>query len=178
MGCGDGRLLLGVAEALASSWPPVQLTLLDRQPLVDAATVAAYASHGWQARNEVVDVLAWAAETGDATARCDIVVANLFLHHFEGAELAALLAAVARRADAFVACEPQRGRLALVASHLVGFIGANAVTREDAVLSVHAGFAGKELTAVWPEAGKWHRREAGAGLFSHLFVARRSALPS
>ena len=48
------------------------------------------------------------------------------------------------------ACEPRRSRFALGASHLIFFLGANAVTRNDGVLSVRAGFIGNELGAAWP----------------------------
>jgi hypothetical protein len=62
----------------------------------------------------------------------------------------------------------------LLGSYLIGLIGANAVTREDAVLSVRAGFAGNELSALWPvEHGGWNLREYAAGLFSHCFLATR-----
>ena len=80
------------------------------------------------------------------------------------------------RTERFFACEPRRARLALVGSHLIGVIGANSVTREDAVLSVHAGFQGKELSALWPgEPGQWDVKEYSAGLFSHCFCAERNA---
>src|SRR5512133_450212 len=42
LGAGDGSLLLGVARDLAPVWPPVELTLMDRLPLVDGATVTEY----------------------------------------------------------------------------------------------------------------------------------------
>mgnify|MGYP001605422698 FL=1 len=112
------------------------------------------------------------SESGTA-ARWDLIVANLFLHHFEGARLASLLSAVAARAERFYACEPRRAWLALAGSHLAGALGANAVTREDAVLSVHAGFRDAELTALWPDRGKWRLTEYAAGLFSHCFCAQR-----
>jgi hypothetical protein len=48
------------------------------------------------------------------------------------------------------------------------------VTRHDAVLSVRAGFAGRELSALWPSADGWKLEERRAGLFSHLFVAHRA----
>lgn len=58
--------------------------------------------------------------------------------------------------------------------YLTGVIGANAVTREDAVLSVHAGFLGQELSALWPAQGEpWRIQECAAGLFSHCFCAER-----
>jgi hypothetical protein len=85
-----------------------------------------------------------------------------------------LLAAVAARTDRFFACEPKRSWLPLVGSHLVGAIGANAVTREDAVLSVHAGFRDQEITAMWPRArNTWRTHESAAGMFSHCFSAQR-----
>jgi len=181
IGAGDGTLLLGVARSLAPAWPPVQLTLLDRQDIVSQATLDAYAALGWNASVEIADVLAWAAPSAAEGAsaapspRWDLITASLFLHHFEGAQLRAVLVAIAARADRFFAVEPQRAWLALAGSHLVGALGANAVTREDAVLSVNAGFRGQEITALWPQAGTaWQAREYGAGLFSHCFGARRN----
>ena len=177
LGAGDGTLLLGVARALAPAWGHVQLTLLDRQAIVSPATLAAYAECGWVARVERADVLDWAAPSPSPTRRdlrWDLISTSLFLHHFEGAQLDALLRAIAARADRFFACEPHRAWLAWGASHLVGALGANAVTREDAVLSVAAGFRARELTALWPGTGMaWQTREYPAGLFSHCFSAER-----
>lgn len=188
LGAGDGSLMLGVARALRGTWPAVALTLLDRQPLLTAATVAGYALAGWTATSEVGDVLDWAARAHaepasaavapPAAPRWDFIVANLFLHHFKSAELAMLLAAVADSSAHFIACEPRRAWLAWAGSHLVAVLGANAVTREDAVLSVHAGFRGHELQALWPVSAGWNLREHAAGLFSHCIVASRTAGPS
>lgn len=180
LGAGDGSLLLGVARSLAPHWPRVQLSLMDRQDLVTPATLAAFAAVGWSAQVQVADVMAWAARPLDAawgtpTPRWDLITTTLFLHHFEGAELDLLLAAAASCSDRFFACEPSRSWLALTGSHLVGAIGANAVTRGDAVLSVHAGFCGREISARWPQAGhRWQLRESAAGLFSHCFSAQRT----
>jgi len=179
IGAGDGSLMLGVAQSLAGAWPKVALTLLDRQALLTPATVASYQEVGWTAVAEVGDVLDWAARDVDAPAltapqRWDLIVANLFLHHFEGAQLTRLLQAVAQKSDRLLACEPRRDWLALAGSHLTGLIGANAVTREDAVLSVYAGFTGHELSALWPvQSEPWRIQERAAGLFSHCFCAER-----
>ncbi len=181
LGAGDGSLMLGVARSLQGEWPPVAITLLDRLPLLTAATAAQYALAGWTATAAVDDALDWARRandersSGQTAPRFDLIVANLFLHHFQGAELAMLLAAVAGSSEHFVACEPRRAWLAWAGSHLVGALGANAVTREDAVLSVHAGFRGRELQEIWPAPTGWHLSEEGAGLFSHCFVASRTA---
>ena len=173
LGCGDGRQMLGVAEHRGARWPSVQLDLLDRQPIVDVATIAAYAAAGWQARPLVADVLDWASQAGE-DERWDVVVANLFLHHFNGESLRRVLAGCVSRADALAACEPRRSRFALAASHLIFFLGANAVTRNDGVLSVRAGFVGRELSDAWPGAqDAWRLDEYDDGLFTHCFCASR-----
>jgi len=172
LGCGDGRLMLEVAKHRGDRWPGARLDLLDRQPIVDAATFAAYAAAGWQARSLVADVVEWA--DGEAGERWDLIVANLFLHHFDGETLRRLLSACARRGDALAACEPRRSRFALAASHLIFFLGANAVTRNDGVLSVRAGFVDHELAAAWPQdAAAWRVEEYDDGLFTHCLVAAR-----
>ena len=185
LGAGDGSLMLAVARAWRGDRPAVELTLLDRQDLVSEATLASYADAGWSATAQAMDVFDWVAG-GAGSARWDIIVCNLFLHHFEGRPLELLLAAIESRTYRFFACEPRRGPLALAASHLVGAIGANAVTRQDAVLSVHAGFRDAELSRVWPASGAgWTLDEYPAGLFSHCFCAwlrepaeaHREALP-
>ncbi|MEO7152722.1 MAG: hypothetical protein ABIX46_13570 [Burkholderiaceae bacterium] len=172
LGAGDASVMLGVARRMAAQWPPVELTLLDRQPVVDIATLEAYAKLGWTARSEVRDVVEWAGAA--EPVHHDLIVAHLFLHHFDAAVLRTLLHAIAARCDRAVACEPRRSVAALVASHLVAAIGANAVTREDAVLSVHAGFDDRELTALWPRAG-WQVDESRARLFTHCLRAQRLA---
>ena len=80
----------------------------------------------------------------------------------------------ARRADALVACEPRRSRMALAASHLIGFLGASAVTRHDGVVSVRAGFVDDELTSAWPARGDgWQLAEYDDGAFTHCLCAVR-----
>lgn len=177
LGAGDGSLLLGVASSLAPRWPSVQLTLLDQQDIVSPATRQGFEALGWIVRVQRADVLAWAADRDDGALRWDLISTSLFLHHFETALLQQLLVAAAARCDRFFACEPERSWLALAGSHLVGALGANAVTREDAVLSVRAGFRADELSARWPRGDqRWHLQESPAGLFSHCFSARRVGL--
>jgi hypothetical protein len=72
-----------------------------------------------------------------------------------------------------IACEPRRGWLALAGSRLIGVLGVNSVTRTDAVLSVQAGFRGRELTALWPRESGWCLREEASGSFGHCFHATR-----
>ncbi|SHJ12019.1 hypothetical protein SAMN02745181_1229 [Rubritalea squalenifaciens DSM 18772] len=72
-----------------------------------------------------------------------VVVANLFLHHFEQAELR-VLGELLQGAKVLIACEPERRSLHLwqgrVLSPLLG-----EVTRHDLAVSVGAGFRGDEL---------------------------------
>lgn len=173
LGAGDGTLLLRFARAVRPPWHGVVLTLLDRIPLVAARTHAAYEELGWQVTCLQTDALEWA--NAPSTAHYDLCLANLFLHHFEAAPLGRLLTAVAAAADAFVACEPRRSGAALLGSRLIGMLGANDVTREDAVKSVAAGFTGRELSAAWgPPVGDWNVEEYSAPPFTHCFAAVRA----
>jgi hypothetical protein len=169
LGAGDGATSLALARRLAPRWPGVTMVLLDQQGLVTPATRQGFAAVGWRAEPAVGDVFDWLA--GCTDRRFGAVLANLFLHHFDG-RLRGLLAGAARLAPLFVATEPRRDRLSLAGSRLVGLIGANAVTRHDAPASVRAGFTGQELTAIWPGEG-WETEERRAGPFTHLFVARQ-----
>lgn len=174
LGAGDGTLMLRIAHDRHEQWPAMHVTLLDRQPCVSADTLGAIRKLGWQVDVLAVDVFDWLAK---AQVPADtIVIANLFVHHFAGDSLSDLLRGLARHAQAFVCCEPRRSTVALAGSHLLGVIGCNAITRHDAVLSVHAGFTGSELTAIWQQScapyDTWEIGESGAGLFSHLFAAR------
>ncbi len=167
LGAGDGRCLLRVAQKIAPRWPDVDSLLLDRQPAVSAATLAAFARLGWRARAVVADVFDWVPDAGG------VVVANLFLHHFKDERLAGLLRAVAGRAALFVAVEPRRFAWPHLYDPLLWLIGCNAVTRHDGRVSIRAGFAGRELSALWPDRADWQLAERSAGLFSHLFIARK-----
>ncbi len=174
LGAGDGRLMLRVAHALGKSFGQVELVLLDRQDIVTDETMVAYAALGWQASTRVVDVRNWAADAA-LSEQQDLVITTLFLHHFEGAELDTLLRAMASTSNRTFACEPRRGFIARTGSRLVGLIGANSVTRHDAVLSVQAGFRDSEISARWPrKSGNWTLVERTAGPFSHVFSATRT----
>ena len=146
--------------------------MVDRQELVSSRTRGAFEKLGWKLHVVTRDVFDWIDETPPVPH--DLLFANLFLHHFAGDALANLLVGIAARSTAFVACEPRRATTALFGSHLVGLLGCNAVTRNDAVLSVHAGFRDAELTAAWPKTRCWQIDEYPAGLFTHCFLANRS----
>lgn len=178
LGTGDGSLMLGLAQQRAARWGSVQLSVVDRHPLLSSETLASFRALGWRVQVIEADVFHWLAQAESASPT--IVLANLFVHHFNGMALTRLLSELARSAQAFVCCEPRRSTFALTGSRLLGAMGCNAVTRHDAVLSVHAGFRDQELSALWPVASSadptWRLSESAAGLFSHRFVAQRCAV--
>jgi SAM-dependent methyltransferase len=170
LGAGDGHLLLRLARALTPRWHDVELTLIDLHDLVSAETRHGYRALGWKVEVSRGDVLDWAASGGPR--QFDLSIACLFLHHFSFDELALLMRSIAARSSAFIACEPRRGVLARMGSELIGILGTNRVTREDAVTSVKAGFDDNELSALWPRgAGAWSIEEYPAFPFSHCFTA-------
>jgi SAM-dependent methyltransferase len=171
LGAGDGQFLLRVARRLPADWEGSTAVLLDRHSLVAPETQQGFAAQGWRLELEEADVFDWF--TQPQLERCDAVATNLFLHHFSDAQLTRLLAAVARNAKVFVAIEPRRAAWSLAGSRLVWLIGCNHVTRHDAPTSVRAGFAGSELSQLWPADKCWSLEERPAGWCSHLFVARR-----
>lgn len=172
LGAGDGDLIMRMAWRLFARWPGVQVTLLDRHDLIDGATRDGFRRVGWNAEVLRMDVADWLAQP--SAQYWDICIANLFIHHFDTEQIATLFDVLTTRTDMVIACEPRRGMFPLMASRLVGMLGASAVTRKDAVLSVQAGFCGKELSALWPST-TWQLDEGPARLFSHLLVATRKA---
>ena len=167
LGAGDGKFLLAVAPKISPVWPDVSVTLLDRQANVSVKTLNAFAALGWRAEVFITDVFDWPQTDSD------IVIANLFLHHFENASLAKLLHLISQRANLFIAVEPSRSSWPVFCSRLLWIIGCNDVTRHDAVVSVRAGFSGQELSSLWPDKQNWHLTEHPAGAFSHLFIAQK-----
>jgi hypothetical protein len=162
LGSGDGRFLLSVAKRMARRWRDVTVLICDRQDIVSDRTHAAFTKLGWRCEVRQGDIF-------ETLPDADIITANLFLHHFDDAALGRLLAVVAAKTRAFIACEPRRGAFAVLGARMVWALGANRVTRHDALASVHAGFTGHELSALWP-GGAW-LNERAAFPFSHVFTA-------
>ena len=169
LGSGDGRFALRLARAMGAPPPGASLTLVDRQPALDAGAQRGLEALGWRVESATADVFDWLQAAGPHGA----IVCNLFLHHFEDGALSRLLALAARRTRRFVACEPRRSSIAGIGARMLGAIGCGPVTRHDAVASVRAGFCDGELTALWPRGPGWATDERSRGLFSHVFVADR-----
>jgi len=154
-GAGDGSLAAKLArllpEAAVSAWD-----LAPRPSGLDARVA-------WRQG----DIL-----KAEAVGGGGILVANLFLHHFEAGALRAL----GRRCSAFdmlVVCEPDRCRRAEWLSYVLWpCIGR--VTRHDMPVSIRAGFAAGELPALLGlGAEDWRVREWSTWRGARRIVACR-----
>jgi Methyltransferase domain len=169
LGGGDGTFLLELARRAAPALGPARAILVDQQSLVTPSTRSALEALSWPVEMVRGDVFDWLEHR--SAIRADVIIANLFLHHFDNHRLSSLLRLSAQRTRLFAACEPRRSHGALGAASLMGVIGCNRVTVHDARVSVRAGFRDGELSALWPRAGGWTLTDAKAGRFTHGFVA-------
>jgi hypothetical protein len=169
MGAGDGTLMLKLAGQIHTDWPGVQVVLVDRQNVVADTTLKQFRQFGWEAEVATSDVFDWIMPV----KRVDVVLANLFLHHFKDEQLRELFLLLADRTDLLIACETRRNWPSLAMSRFIGLIGCNSVTRHDAVTSMKAGFWGNELSALWPKPDGWELSECRPTVFTHLFMADR-----
>jgi hypothetical protein len=166
IGAGDGNIGLQIAEHFSRAGIAGRLILIDQQPVCSKAMIA---PENWSCEVIQADVFAWL----ETVPKVDVIIANLFLHHFEGEQLRNLVSGIARSTNVFAAVDPLRGQFASWFSRKVWVIGCNEVTCHDAEISVKAGFVGDELSQLWPRG--WTLTEKRAGLFSHFFGAIRRA---
>jgi len=104
----------------------------------------------------------------------EAALANLFLHHFDEAGITRLFSALTEKSAVFAAADPRRTCFAWWAARSLGWIGCHPVTRHDARVSVEAGFAGQELSRLWPARTGWNLAEHEAGPFTHFFSAHKT----
>ncbi len=156
IGAGDGAL----CERLSRLFPDAPVTAHDLAPPPDIRGSRVV----WKQGN-LFDFVA-PADSG-------ILVASLFIHHFQGAELVKL-GRWMRGFQAIILCEPNRARL----PHLLGnlmhpFI--NRVTRHDMHVSITAGFSSGELgPALGLADSDWHIRETSTWRGARRVVAWRT----
>jgi hypothetical protein len=171
LGASDGCFLAALSSRMGSDWKGTSAILLDRNSCLAVNAARKLKQNCWNVSSIQGDVFDWVREPNPQ--RVELVMCNLFLHHFLEANLKVLLEGIARRTNVFICLEPRRSRLGLLASRLVGLIGCNRVTRHDAPVSVRAGFNGKDLSSLWPKEAAWMLEEKQAGWCSHLFIASR-----
>jgi hypothetical protein len=172
VGAGDGHFLAEVLRDVHAIAERKNAVLLDQQHLLTQQMEEIFRGVGWQAKAIKSDVFQWFDQNAD---RFDAIIANLFLHHFSSEYLTRLFSGIAAQTDLFIAVEPRRAGVSLFAGKFLWMIGCNSVTRHDAIVSIRAGFANRELTALWPKDTGWVCDERPAGFSSHLFIARKSS---
>lgn len=171
LGAGDGHFLLNVARRLNGRLQNTQGTLVDRLNTVDPQIFSQFERVGWHVRADVAEVMDWLRHNQPVGPQT--IISNLFFHQFETEQLAEMFRLAANVSRLVIALEPRRSLLPRISGRLLWAIGCNSVTRHDAQISIRAGFAGTELSALWPDRQRWDLIEKPVGLFSHLFIARR-----
>lgn len=157
LGAGDGAF--GARLVAAGICEPRQLAGIDLAPRPGTWPAEAAWMQG--------DVSA------DALPEAEIVVANLFLHHFEPGALAQLGARLPAKCRILLANEPARRRLHLAQGALLSVLALlSRVTRHDMRISIRAGFLGDEL----PRAlglGAWKCATSASFLGAYRMRAHR-----
>jgi len=132
LGAGDGSLAKGLITAGVCE--AHQIVALDLAPEPPGWPMEAI----WLQRS-VLDDEPWPEAV--------VIVANLFLHHFEANALRCIGSKVAG-ARHFIASEPARRSLHLWQGRLLSYLAdLSPVTRHDMLVSIRAGFLGDELPA-------------------------------
>ena len=168
LGGGDGSLLLHLARSWSAKGIRANAHIIDRHDLIDPDTKNSFCELGWTVEPVIDEVVHWMTAVSEPV---DWILVNLFLHHFDREGIEDIFRFACERSRLFISCEPRRNHFSLSSSRLVGLLGCNRVTRNDAVISVRAGFAESELSQLWPQKESWKLTERRAGLFSHLFLA-------
>jgi hypothetical protein len=171
LGAGDGLFLLSVAERMRARRLKVDATLVDRLDVLDPRMRGRFDALGWRIRADIAEAIDWLRQASPDSS--DVIMSNLFFHQFSADELAEMFRLAARSADTVIALEPRRAWLQGFLGRFLWVAGCGSVTRYDGRVSIRAGFAGRELSALWPDANNWELTERPAGLFTHLFLARR-----
>lgn len=109
-------------------------------------------------------------------ARYPVVIGNLIFHQFDGGELGAIGARLAG-ARLIVANEPSRRRLSQwICAALAPLVGAHAVSRHDARVSIAGGFRGRELPlALGLAEGAWRATCRTNAIGAYRMVAWRAS---
>lgn len=118
LGAGDVGLALKLATALKLK-QPVAFTVVDRVDLVTNEVLSQFKKLGWDPQIAQQDVFEWAQDAHRQGRRFDLILANLFLHHFKDHQLGELLHTISKLSSRFVACEPRRSWVAYLSASRV-----------------------------------------------------------
>jgi len=105
----------------------------------------------------------------------EVLLANLFLHHFELPQLRLLGRRLAPRTQLFLAAEPARYHIhSLLGRLLCALTGLHPVTCYDMQVSIRAGFQGEELRRSLGLGPEWTCTAEARPFGSYRFIARRT----
>ncbi len=155
IGAGDGEL----AAKIRRRFPNIRITACDFAPR------PAGLDHAIDWRSG--DIFQHAPPPGG------VLVANLFLHHFEGEDLRRL-GKIYEGFDMLIFNEPDRSRIAAFLGTLLHpFV--NHVTRHDMQVSIRAGFRGGEMAALMGlDTSVWKIRETSTWRGARRVIAWRA----
>jgi 2-polyprenyl-3-methyl-5-hydroxy-6-metoxy-1,4-benzoquinol methylase len=103
----------------------------------------------------------------------EIVIANLFLHHFESPQLARIGSLLSPQTRLLLLSEPERRRRFLWTSPLLHLLfRLNHVTRFDMRVSIQAGFRGSELIEAL-QLPSWKTQQMPSLFGAHRVIASR-----
>ncbi|MCB1226556.1 MAG: hypothetical protein KDK99_12145 [Verrucomicrobiales bacterium] len=158
LGAGDATLLRRLLQSGAAE--PAQLQAIDLAPPPSDWPREAT----WHQRDLFSQPL----------PEADVILANLFLHHFTEAQLAQLASRLPSRCHTFLACEPARRSIHLWQGRLLhGLIRFSPVTQHDLPISVRAGFLGDELPQALALPPRWRIHTQLTALGAYRLIARR-----
>ena len=170
LGCGDGHLLTTLLpQAFPNGGHGSRLFFVDRQPSVPDSALELLRRQNWLPTVIPSDLQEWIRSTPPT----ELILTNLFLHHFHDSELRNLFKKISTLTPMFATAEPLRGFVGAIGSRLLGILGCHSVTLHDARISVQAGFRDHELSSLWPNLSDWSLTERRTGLFTHFFCAEK-----
>jgi len=146
VGAGDSRLAAHLQSELARSNRIVQFVALDR--------CISHLRNGNRSPGKISQVAADIFQLPFAAERFDVVICNLFLHHFsedEAVELLRRLAGIASRA--VLINDLERNLLPYVFIRLAWPFARSRITRHDAAASVRQAYTKEELADLATRAG-------------------------
>lgn len=154
---------LGAGDGTFAKW------LVERNPEVKFSSLDLVARPA-----ELPEKIGW--HQGDAFELLDkiegeVLIANLFLHHFTDEQLGQL-GELAKNYQAIISNEPARMKIFHGLAFAGRVLGFNHVTRHDIHVSIDAGFVGAELSESLGLAG-WRHEVKHTVTGSHRLVATR-----
>jgi len=140
-GAGDGRLAAWLQQELARRGFEARFCVLDRR--------FSHLSYGQPSPDPLDRVAASALELPFQHGSFDVAMCNLFVHHFSGAALNALLREMMRVArEAVLVNDLERRWLPYLFIRYAPFAARSPITRHDGAASVRQAYTRRELAAL------------------------------